>query len=263
MIDIQQEKDLRGIYINKVGIRAYVHPIKIKSLEGIYQDTVSNTNIYVDLEPNMRAIHMSRLIETLNSNECVVDFVSIEKMLDYIISLMESQYAQIEMHFPYFIKKEAPISKKTDVVSYDCVIYATKQRDKNYNIKIQVAIPIISVCPCSKAISNSGAHNQRGLIIIKCQIDTDINIESIIRCTEKAASAEIFSLLKRVDEKYVTESSYENAKFVEDIVRDAWLNLKQLKFVRPVSISVENYESIHNHNAYAEIIYDGGIQNDL
>ena len=149
------------------------------------------------------------------------------------------------------------------VVSYDCVIYATKQRDKNYNIKIQVAIPIISVCPCSKAISNSGAHNQRGLIIIKCQIDTDINIESIIRCTEKAASAEIFSLLKRVDEKYVTESSYENAKFVEDIVRDAWLNLKQLKFVRPVSISVENYESIHNHNAYAEIIYDGGIQNEI
>ena len=113
MIDIQQEKDLRGIYINKVGIRAYVHPIKIKSLEGIYQDTVSNTNIYVDLEPNMRAIHMSRLIETLNSNECVVDFVSIEKMLDYIISLMESQYAQIEMHFPYFIKNWAyPKPKK-------------------------------------------------------------------------------------------------------------------------------------------------------
>lgn len=261
MIDIQQEKDLRGIYINKVGIRAYVHPIKIKSLEGIHQDTVSNTNIFVDLEPNTRAIHMSRLIETLNSNVYVVDIISIEKMLDDIISIMESQYAQIEMRFPYFIKKEAPISKKTGVVSYDCVIYGSKQKGKNYNIKIQVAIPIVSVCPCSKAISENGAHNQRGLMIIKCQIDTDVNIESIIRCTEKAASAEIFSLLKRVDEKYITESSYENAKFV-DIVRDAWLNLKQLKFIRPVSISVENYESIHNHNAYAEIEYAGGKQND-
>ncbi len=262
MIDIQQEKDFRGIYINKVGIRAYVHPIRIRNFEGVYQDTVSNTSIYVDLETNTRAIHMSRLIETLNSNECVVNYISIEKMLNDIISTMDSQYAQIEMQFPYFIKKEAPVSKKMGVVSYDCVIYASKQKGKNYNIKIQVAIPICSVCPCSKAISDSGAHNQRGLMIIKCQMDTAINIESIIRCAENSASAEVFSLLKRVDEKYITESSYENPKFVEDIVRDAWINLKQLKFIRPISISVENYESIHNHNAYAEIEYAGGIQND-
>ena len=253
MIDIHQEKDLRGIYINKVGIRAYVHPIKIRTLEGIYQNTVSNTNIYVDLEADARAIHMSRLIEALNLKEYVVDLISIEKMLDDIISTMESQYAQIEMRFPYFIKKEAPISKKAGVVSYDCTINASKQKGKKRNIKIQASIPIVSVCPCSKAISDNGAHNQRGLMIIECQIDKDINIESIIRCTEKAASAEIFSLLKRIDEKYITESGYENAKFVEDIARDAWLNLKQLKFIRPISISVENYESIHNHNAYAEI----------
>jgi GTP cyclohydrolase I len=262
MIDIQQEKDLRGIYINKVGIKAYVHPIKVKSLGCSPQDTVSNTNIYVDLEADIRAIHMSRLIEALNLNECVVDFSSVEKMLNDIISTMDSQCAQIELRFPYFIRKEAPISKKIGVVNYDCVIYASKQKDGKYHIEIQVAIPVCSVCPCSKAISDNGAHNQRGLMIVKCEANTNFSIESIIRCSEKAASAEIFALLKRVDEKHITESSYENAKFVEDIVRDAWLNLKQLTFIQPISISVENYESIHNHNAYAEIEYGGGIQND-
>jgi GTP cyclohydrolase I len=262
MLDIQQEKDLRGIYINRVGIRAYVHPIKVQSIGCNSQNTVSTTNVYVDLEADMRAIHMSRLIEALNFNEYAVSFLTTKKILDDIISIMDSQYAHIEMRFPYFIKKEAPISGKVGVVSYDCAIFASKQKRNNYNFEFHVTIPICSVCPCSKAISDNGAHNQRGLMLIKCQANTDINIENVIRCAEKAASAEIFSLLKRVDEKYITESSYENAKFVEDIVRDTWLNLEQLKFIQLCSISVENFESIHNHNAYAEIEYQRGTQND-
>ncbi len=253
MVDVQEDKDLRGIGINKVGIRGYQHPIQVQFLGCNSQNTVSITNSYVYLEADKRATHMSRFIDVLNLNRHPISFSSVKGILNNMYFALGSEKVHIEMNFPYFVKKEAPLSKKKGLVSYDCTICAARQKDGEYNFDFYVVIPICSVCPCSKSISKNGAHNQRGLVKVKYKADSDINVESLISCVEKTASAEIFSLLKRLDERYITEFSYDNAKFVEDIVRDAWINLEQIGFTNLIEISVENFESIHHHNAYAEV----------
>jgi GTP cyclohydrolase I len=253
MLDIQKEKDNRGISINKVGIKNLQYPIKVLDRKNGVQHTVALINLFVDLYSNCRGIHMSRFIEVIHAWKSEISFNSLSNLLSMIKTSLEATSSFIEISFPYFIEKTAPVSKSSALVNYLCEINGTSFSDKSVDIVSIINIPICSVCPCSKAISENGAHNQRGEVRISTRFRETIWIEDIIATVETAASSDVYSILKRSDEKFVTENSFNNPKFVEDIVRDIALHLIKDENITWFSVSVENYESIHNHNAYANI----------
>ncbi len=252
MKDVQLQKDERKVFLQKVGIRKIVRPVTINTKVG-QVNSVAQIAFNVSLEKDKRAIHMSRLVEILDGWDTILSYESIQSVLSEIKKRMESNHSSIEFLFDYFRNKISPVSHKESKLHYKCKIVASDCDDFMY---LTIKVPITSVCPCSKSISEYGAHNQRGVVKITVKVKDLEAIEDIIQRVESAASMELFSLLKRVDEKYVTEAAYENPKFVEDIARDIVLQMRKEPQYFWYQIKVENYESIHNHNAYASTSCD-------
>jgi GTP cyclohydrolase I len=250
--DIQSENDQRNISIDKVGVKNIRFPIIVADRTDKIQNTVADIDIFVDLPHNHRGTHMSRFLEVLNSyrKETIID--NLEELLKKIKNKLHSEKAYIMLKFPYFIEKIAPVSKKSSLLDYECVFEATLS-DK-FEFYISVKVPITTLCPCSKEISEHGAHNQRAFVKLTISSINFIWLEELIDIAEKSASCEIYPLLKRPDEKFVTEKAFNNPAFVEDIVRSITEKLRSDKRITFFSVEAESLESIHNHSAFAQVI---------
>lgn len=253
MRDIQNERDYRRIPIDKVGIKNIRYPIRVLDKKQGYQNTVASINMYVDLPHKYKGTHMSRFVELLHIFRPEVSLKKFSVILDQMKEHLNAASAHIEVTFPYFIEKNAPVSQSPGLMDYTCRIIGSSDPGGKVDLISEVIVPITSVCPCSKEISEAGAHNQRGEVRLSIRFKKFIWMEDMIDIVEEAASCEVYSVLKRVDEKYVTEKGYTNPKFVEDIVRDVAKRLKEDENITWFSVGAENFESIHNHSAYAQI----------
>lgn len=247
--DIQSLKDTRNETIDKVGVKNLKYPIIVQDRRNGLQKTVAEIDFFVELPHYYRGTHMSRFIEVLNSYHQEDLIENLPDILKTIKDRLEADRAYITLKFPYFIEKKAPVSGVSSLLNYNSIFLASLT--ESYELTIGVEVPISTVCPCSKEISVHGAHNQRSLVTVLLNYNDFIWLEEIVEYVESIASSEVYPLLKREDEKYVTERGYENPKFVEDIVRDLSIVLKGDKRITGFRISSENFESIHNHNAYA------------
>jgi GTP cyclohydrolase I len=253
MKDIQNERDYRNIPIDKVGIKNLRYPITVRDRREGYQQTVATINMYVDLPDKYKGTHMSRFVEMLHLFKPEVSLKKFSVILEQMKRHLNAASAHIEVEFPYFIEKKAPVSASLGLMDYTCRIIGSSNNEDKIDIISEVNVPISSVCPCSKEISEQGAHNQRGQVKLKTRFKRFIWMEDMIELVEASASCEVYSVLKRVDEKQVTEKGFANPKFVEDIVRDIAIRLKADDNITWFSVSAENFESIHNHSAYAHI----------
>ncbi|EDN66576.1 Protein of unknown function DUF198 [Beggiatoa sp. PS] len=255
MPDVQNSEDTRRIAIDKVGIKDIKYPVQVKDRSGREQHTIANFNMYVNLPHNFKGTHMSRFVEILNEHEYEITVESFKDMLVEMTERLEAESGHIEMTFTYFVIKTAPISKVKSLLDYE-VTFIGEIINENPSITVKVIVPVTSLCPCSKEISDYGAHNQRSHVTITAKTNGFLWIEDIIDLVEKQASSELYGLLKRPDEKYVTQNAYENPKFVEDMVRDIATQLNKDNRVAAYIVESENFESIHNHSAYAMIQND-------
>ncbi len=253
--DVQGSADTRRIAIDKVGIKDIRHPVRVRDRGGIEQHTVATFNMYVYLPHNFKGTHMSRFVQILNHHERELSVGSFKEMLSEMSQRLESQAGHIEMRFPFFVNKRAPVTGVESLLDYE-VTFIGEIRHGHPALDIKVAVPVTSLCPCSKEISAYGAHNQRSHVTVQVRTRGFIWIEEIIELVEQEASSELFGLLKRPDEKFVTERAYNNPKFVEDVVRDVAGRLNQDERVAAYVVEAENFESIHNHSAYALIERD-------
>ncbi len=250
--DHASERDERALAIDKVGIKDLSYPIQVLDRNNEIQHTVARVNLYVSLPHEFKGTHMSRFIEVLNARRGEMTIRNMPSILTDIQRRLEADDAHIELSFPYFISKRAPVSGVESLMEYGCTFRASK-RGAHVDFVLAVRVPVKSLCPCSKAISERGAHNQRSLVDVEIRSSDFIWIEDVVAAVERCASAPLFALLKREDEKYVTELAYDNPKFVEDLVRDSVIELRRLPGVQWLRVAAENQESIHNHSAYAQI----------
>ncbi len=253
--DVQGSEDTRRIPINKVGIKDIYHPVRIKERSGGEQHTVANFNMYVNLPHNFKGTHMSRFVEILNNHEREISVKSFRDMMSELTERLDAESGHIEMSFPYFVNKKAPVSEVESLMDYRASLIG-ERRDGVSTIWVKVVVPVTSLCPCSKKISDYGAHNQRSHVTVAAKVSSFLWIEELIELVESEASCELYGILKRPDEKYVTERAYDNPKFVEDMVRDIAVRLNADDRVRAYTVESENFESIHNHSAYALIERD-------
>ena len=253
--DVQSCADTRRIAINKVGIKDIRHPVRIRDRSGGEQHTIANFNMYVNLPHNFKGTHMSRFVAILNMHEREITVSSFKDMLTEMTERLEAEAGHIEMSFPYFVTKAAPISGVQSLLDY-AVSFIGEIRDGKTLMNIKVVVPVTSLCPCSKKIARYGAHNQRSHVTVNVRTRGFIWIEDLIDIVEGEASCELYGLLKRPDEKYVTEKAYDNPKFVEDMVRDIAAKFNADERVAAYTVESENFESIHNHSAYAMIERD-------
>ncbi len=253
--DVQNIRDDRNIAIDKVGIKNITYPIQLKDRSKGSQSTIANISLSVRLPQEFKGTHMSRFVEVLNRYKDNISLANVGELLDDMRKTLNSDESHCEFTFPYFMEKTAPVSKLTSLMDYECTFSGTSNND-GYDYMITVRVPIQSLCPCSKEISEYGAHNQRSIATISVKYDKRlIWIEDLIEIAESCGSAPIYSLLKREDEKFVTEQAYNNPAFVEDIVRNITAKLKADDRIVWFEVSCENMESIHNHNAWATISY--------
>jgi len=253
--DVQATPDTRQIAINQVGIKSVRHPVRVADKSAGVQHTIANFNMYVYLPQHFKGTHMSRFLEILNGYEREISVESFEDMLRQMVIKLEAESGHVEMTFPYFINKTAPVSGVQSLMDYEVTF--TGEIDKGeYRQTMKVVVPVTSLCPCSKKISDYGAHNQRSHVTITARTNTFVWIEEVVRMAEEQASCEVYGLLKRPDEKFVTERAYDNPKFVEDMVRDVAAVLNADKRIDAYVVESENFESIHNHSAYALIERD-------
>jgi GTP cyclohydrolase I len=257
--DVQNSPDIRKIAIDKVGIKDIRHPVRVKDRSQGEQHTIANFNMYVELPHNFKGTHMSRFVQILNSHEPEISVESFKDMLVEMSERLEAETGHIEMSFPYFVLKAAPVSGVKSLMDYQ-VSFIGEINKGEHRVTIKVVVPVTSLCPCSKEISERGAHNQRSHVTISVRTNTFVWVEDLIDLVEKQASCELYGLLKRPDEKYVTERAYDNPKFVEDMVRDVAAQLNMDTRVDAYVVESENFESIHNHSAYAMIKKDKTIQ---
>ena len=257
--DIQSQYDDRQIAIYKVGVKNIVYPIVVEDRANQAQHTVATIDMYVSLPHHHRGTHMSRFLELLNKYHGDLLINRLPDFLAEIKKALQADNAYIEIKFPYFINKKAPVSQIKSLMSYNCVFNASLEGDA-FQLEIGVEVPVTSLCPCSKEISEYGAHNQRSHLSVRLRYLDFIWLEEIIEMAESAASCEIYSLLKREDEKYVTEKAYNRPRFVEDVVREMAILLGKDQRIKSWHIESENFESIHNHSAYACI--NNEINND-
>lgn len=253
--DVQSRADERHIAIDRVGIRGIRHPLVVKSADGRGQHTIGTFAMTVKLREEVKGTHMSRFIELLEAeraSQIAFDTVEIAALLTRMTAKLGVVEGHIEVTFPYFIEKTAPVSQVTSLMDYE-VTLAGEIRDGITRVTTKVLAPVTSLCPCSKEISAYGAHNQRSHITITAETTGSITADEIIRLAEQQASSELYGILKRVDEKFVTERAYDNPKFVEDLVRDIAAALNRETRVTAYTVEAENFESIHNHTAYALI----------
>lgn len=247
--DIQSQLDSRNEKIDKVGVRNLKYPMVVQDRANKLQQTIAEIDFFVELPHDNRGTHMSRFIEVLNKYHEQDLMEKLPEVLTTIKKRLSADRAYINLKFPYFMRKKAPVSGIESLLNYEAIMIASL--DEKFELTIGVEVPITTVCPCSKEMSDYGAHNQRSIVKVLLKYEKFIWLEEIIEYVEKVASCEVYPLLKRVDEKYVTEKGYDNPKFVEDIVRDLSLLLKKDERITACEISSENFESIHNHNAYA------------
>jgi GTP cyclohydrolase IB len=253
--DVQNSEDRRKLAIDQVGIKAIRHPIRVAERGGGVQSTVATFNMYVGLPHQFKGTHMSRFVEILNAHEREISVDTFKVMIDEMVERLEARSGHIEMNFPYFVNKSAPVSKVKSLMDYDVTFIG--EIDKGAKcFKMKVVVPVTSLCPCSKRISDYGAHNQRSHVTISAKTSGFVWIEELVEYAEKHASSELYGLLKRPDEKLVTERAYDNPKFVEDMVRDVATELNRDKRIEWYRVESENFESIHNHSAYALIEKD-------
>ena len=257
--DVQNYADTRQIAIDKVGIKAIRHPIKVADKTQGVQHTVASFNMYVYLPHHFKGTHMSRFVEILNSHEREISVENFEQMLRQMVERLEAESGHVEMSFPYFISKAAPVSGVQSMIDYDVTFIGEVDKGE-YRQWIKVVVPVTSLCPCSKKISDYGAHNQRSHVTLTVRTNSFVWIEEIVRFAEDNGSCELWGLLKRPDEKYVTERAYDNPKFVEDLVRDVAASLNADARIDAYVVEAENFESIHNHSAYALIERDKSKQ---
>jgi GTP cyclohydrolase I len=254
MKDVQNFTDSRGISIQKVGVSEVHLPFLIKNKDKSFQSVLANIKLTVDLPQEYKGTHMSRFIEGLNVwSQKPLSHNEMEFILADMMDRLEAKQANIDIGFKYFIKKTAPVSGLTSFLDYDCSFSGSLARGDHLDFILGLAVPFTSLCPCSKAISIYGAHNQRGLMRVKIKFQSGkfIWIEDLASIMEAQGSAPVYPLLKREDEKYLTELAYETPKFVEDVLRDLVLSLRRLDGVAWFEAECENFESIHNHSAYA------------
>jgi len=253
--DVQGSADTRRIAIDKVGIKDIRHPVRVKDRGGVEQHTVATFNMYVYLPHNFKGTHMSRFVQILNLQERELSVGSFKEMLSEMSRRLESEAGHIEMRFPFFVSKRAPVTGVESLLDYE-VTFIGEIRHGHPCLDIKVVVPVTSLCPCSKEISAYGAHNQRSHVTVQVRTRGFMWIEELIELVEREASSELYGLLKRPDEKYVTERAYDNPKFVEDLVRDVAKRLNEDERVAAYVVEAENFESIHNHSAYALIERD-------
>jgi GTP cyclohydrolase I len=265
MIDIQNQADHRDVALSKVGVKGLEYPIRVLDKVKKVQHTTARVDLYADLPRHFKGTHMSRFIEIFHRYREDLSMPRFLDMLKAIRTDLEAESAFGSMTFPYFLEKNAPVSGLPGMMSYECRyqgwVRAPKdggpmKKGEDRHFTVSVSVPVTTVCPCSKAISDRGAHNQRGMVRVDLELGPFFWIEDIIDLVEKAASSPVYSLLKREDEKFVTEHAYDNPKFVEDLVRDVYIEIKDMKVFPRFSVEAENFESIHNHSAFAYAEYN-------
>ncbi len=278
MIDIQNQTDTRDVPLKKVGVRGLKYPVQVLDKRRKTQTTSAVADLFVDLPHHFKGTHMSRFIEIFHAYHTDVSMKRFLAMLNEIRCKLDAECAFGTLTFPFFIEKNAPVSGQPGMMSYECT-YEGSVSGTGSSFFVSVAVPVTTVCPCSKAISDRGAHNQRGVVRVKLQSSAFFWIEDVIALVEAAASSGLYSILKRSDEKFVTEAAYDNPRFVEDVVREVYIALRNFRVgdsrdansplsetagrktgtaaFRWFSVEAENFESIHNHNAYAYTEFDG------
>jgi GTP cyclohydrolase I len=261
MRDVQKTRDFRKLAINKVGVKDISYPITVMDKNNSFQHTVARINMYVDLPHHFKGTHMSRFIEILNAHRKEMALDKMEATLQKIKEKLGASRAHLEMEFPYFIEKRAPVSGAVSLMEYPCRFLASLS--DRFDFILEMRVPVTSLCPCSRELSRFGAHNQRGVITVQVRYREFVWIEDLVAAIEECGSSPVYALLKREDEKFVTEQAYENPRFVEDMVREATLRLQKMENVTWFSVSAENFESIHNHSAYASIEMDKEKSPDL
>jgi len=260
MPDIQSMPDHRNIPIDKVGVKGLRYPIRVKDRQKQFQHTVGMFDLFVNLPHDFKGTHMSRFIEVLNEFHGEVSMEKFQDILEKIKTKLSAQSAHMNVQFPYFMEKTAPVTGTQGLMSYTCFMRGSLA--DRFDLIVGVEVPVTTVCPCSKEISDGGAHNQRGLVRVQLRFKRFFWIEEIIEIVESSVSCDVYSLLKRADEKYVTEQAYNNPMFVEDVVRAALSRLREKNNFPWYRIEAENIESIHNHSVYAMIEKDFSPQPD-
>ena len=256
--DVQSTLDTRHIAIQKVGVKGVRHPLRIQTKNGI-QSSVGTWNMYVRLPDQKKGTHMSRFIALLEeftgSDSEPLNTKVFNQLIRDMLKLLDAESGCIELSFPFFMTKAAPVSGVKSLMDYE-VGFIGEMKEGVIETTLKVLVPVTSLCPCSKEISAYGAHNQRSHITVKALLKNDLPVEDLITRIAAQASCELFGLLKRPDEKYVTEHAYDNPKFVEDLVRDVACMLNRDERIMSYTLEAENFESIHNHSAYACIEFD-------
>jgi GTP cyclohydrolase I len=253
MIDVQNRRDPRNVEIQKVGVKNIRYPITVMDKVNGVQHTVANVNMYVDLPHHFKGTHMSRFIEILNEYKGEIAIKNFSHILKEMKRMLKARSAHLEVEFPYFIEKQAPVTGAPGLMEYICRFCGSSNDATADDFYVAIDVPVTTVCPCSKEISDQGAHNQRGTVTVKVRFKKFIWIEDIIQLVEQSSSCDIYSILKRPDEKYVTERAYDNPMFVEDVVREVAKKLSSDNNITWFSVESENFESIHNHSAYAYV----------
>jgi len=251
--DTQNERDDRCLPIDRVGVKGLRFPVEVRDKGGSVQRTVATVSLAVDLPAHFKGTHMSRFVEALHAHGGCLDVHSILSLPRELLKRLDACKSHVEIQFPFFLSKAAPVSGKEGLVDYEVRFEVETTADGATDFVVTVMVPVATLCPCSKAISDRGAHNQRGLVTYAVRSSKPIWIEDLIALVERSASCELYSLLKRVDEKAVTERAYDNPVFVEDLVRNVASRSNAHHTITWYRVEAENFESIHNHNAYAVI----------
>ena len=251
--DMQGSPDHRQLAIQQVGVKGLRYPLALIDAAGEVSATVATLAMTVGLPPEVKGTHMSRFVEMLERERPALGLRDLRQMFAEMLVHLQANSGRIELRFPYFIRKSAPVSGVASLLDIDAGIDVWAEPGGVVEMALAVTVPVTSLCPCSKEISAYGAHNQRSHLSLRVQLRADMTLEELVRIAEEQASCEVFGLLKRPDEKWVTERAYDNPKFVEDLVRDIALRLRGDRRIAEWSVASENFESIHNHSAYALI----------
>ncbi|MBK9019575.1 MAG: GTP cyclohydrolase I FolE2 [Sulfuritalea sp.] len=251
--DMQASPDHRQLAIQQVGVKGLRYPLTLLDAAGAAHPTVATLAMTVGLPPEVKGTHMSRFVEILERPRDALSLAGLRRMLQETLLHLQANAGRIEMKFPYFIRKQAPVSKVASLLDLDAAITVWRAEGGPIETEFKVTVAATSLCPCSKEISDYGAHNQRSHLTLRVRLLEDMSLEQLVRIAEDEASCEVFGLLKRPDEKWVTERAYDNPKFVEDLVRDIALRLRGDRRIADWTVESENFESIHNHSAYALI----------
>ncbi|MDO9599463.1 MAG: GTP cyclohydrolase FolE2 [Azoarcus sp.] len=251
--DVQSSHDHRALAIQHVGVRGLRYPLRVCDGDGRIQHTVATIEMTVGLPPEMKGTHMSRFVALLEAERDALDLAGLRTMFVDMLVRLEAGSGRIEAAFPWFMRKSAPVSGVESLLDLDVKVVVEQGVGGPVSTTLKVVVPVTSLCPCSKKISAYGAHNQRSHITIAARLRGDMEVSELVRIAEQEASCEVFGLLKRPDEKWVTERAYDNPKFVEDLVRDIALRLRADSRIAAWTVESENFESIHNHSAYALI----------